>query len=445
MQQPPSSSLSHYRGRPRRHYHEVSFGHTGDPLEVLAYHVTHTKDATLEPPASVGPRMVKVAMLAAPWNPADAMSVAGRYPSPYRSSNHNNSNNNNNSSNLDKQAVQCARLSCCFVHRKVAGSEGWGRVIALSNSSNNSNSSSHNHGSASSLPRLQVGDYVVPGQPGLGTLRSQLWLPEEALVRLARGRELMEVVGAPAAAPLFQTGGTALRMLQDFGTLEPGDVVWQNAGNSAVGIMASQLAVALGLRPVSLVRRGKRGPEQWADMVAHLMDVGKNALVVTEEDLVEDKSQPPQSSSSTSAASRGIRVVLDAMRQLSDRPPRLALNAVGGTSAGTLLKVLGPGGTMVTYGNMSTQPVTIPSGQLIFGNVTLSGYWQSRWMAQQSTATQRADMMNELVDLVLDGKLTCPPVQVFPLSDFPAAFAFERQQSNEPIRRKIVFDCTEKS
>jgi mitochondrial enoyl-[acyl-carrier protein] reductase / trans-2-enoyl-CoA reductase len=382
----------------RSHYHELSFLKAGEPAQVLSYHATDPKDP--EPAAFVAPHMVKVEMLAVPWNPADAMSVAGRYPSP---TNH-------------TPEADVARSSAFFLHRKVAGSEGWGRVTDVNGDDNNNS--------------VHVGDYVVPGQPGLGTCRSSIWLPTNAVIRLERGQELFDALGATAVAPLFQTGGTAVGMLKRFVALKPGDVVVQNAGNSAVGFMVSQLAASMGLQTVSLVRRGSRSPEQFADMGAFVKQRGKNALVMAEEDVLNSEDS--------------MAAFLSYIRDLSDRYPRLALNAVGGPSAGLLLKLLGPGGTIVTYGGMSMQPVTIPTSQLIFGDIKAAGYWHSRWMAQNSTAAERSKMMNGLVDSVLDDKVECPPVKAFSLSESRAAFEFEAQQSGEAIRSKIVFDCRER-
>ena len=46
--------------------------------------------------------------------------------------------------------------------------------------------------------------------------------------------------------------------------------------------------------------------------------------------------------------------------------PKLALNCVGGQSALEILRQLGHGGIMVTYGGMSREPVTVPTSSLIF-------------------------------------------------------------------------------
>lgn len=165
-------------------------------------------------------------------------------------------------------------------------------------------------------------------------------------------------------------------------------------------------------------------------MVQYLTRQGKNDLVVAEEDLYDRESF---------AANQEL------FRQLVDgdkSAPTLALNAVGGQSASLLLKLLAPGGTMVTYGGMSAQPVTVHTPQLIFQDLQLRGYWHSRWMARASLET-KTKLCNDLVDLVLDQGLTCPPVKVFRLQDYKQALEFNSQQSEAPIRTKVVFDCQE--
>lgn len=413
----------------KSNYHELSFLKTGDPLEALAYHATDPS-SDLEPPLFVEPGQVRIDVLAAPWNhPADTMSVAGRHPSPYT---HN-------------QAADFCRYSNYFLYRKVAGSEGWGRVTNVSGGggsymSNNINSSSSSirtsisGNTLSSLSTLQVGDYVVTGKPGLGTFRSSLWLPANAVIRLERGQELHDKVGAVNAAPLFYAGGTALRMLRDFCHLESGDVVLQNVGGSdsgnysAVHFMVSQFAATMGLKLVSLVRRGTLSPDQFLDLVNHLTDFGADSYAVAIEDLLD--------------SSDAMKEFQADLRDLSpDRPPLLAVNAVDGPSAATLLKVLGPGGTMVTHGGMSLQPIEVSVADLIYNDVKTAGYWHNRWLAQLSTVDQRTSMMNELVDAVLDGTIDCPPVEAFALSEFKEAIEFEAKQSGEAVRRQVVFDC----
>lgn len=423
--------------------------------------------------------MLNIEMLAAAWNPADAMSVQGRYPTPQNNARVAPSNNNvpndttedtNDTTDIDNTtwAASVATLTSTstITPRSVAGSEGWGRVVEIVDVGNTDSDGYDHYDDATATlatnrtAAVVVGDYVVPSRAGLGLCRSSLWLPESAVVRLDRGAELVAAVGPWAAAPLFQTGGTALRMLTDFaaplssdGYIEAenglqqqqqrrGDIVLQNAGNSAVGFMVSQLAASMGLHPVSFVRQEK--DRVWTQVVDHLTLQGKNTIVL------------PDTNSNNPSSKADIELIQSLLRTVSDRPPRLALNAVGGRSATTLLNLLGSNGTLVTYGGMSKEPVTVPTSHLIFRNVHIVGYWHSQWMAQASLTftsstpslllahRQRQQcMMNELVDGVLNGSLQCPPIQAFPLSRFREAFAFETQQTNETVRRKVVFDCQE--
>lgn len=169
----------------RRDYHELSYTGNGEPAAVLSFQ----KDASIldSEPAQHG--LVKVDMLHVPWNPADVNTVQGKYPSPYSSI---------------KEENRPSAKSRYFYEKLVAGSEGWGRV----SSSNGSN--------------LAEGSLVAIGSPALGTLRSSLWAPESSLLRIPE--KLLEVSG-PGGCTLPQLGGTAFRMLYDFGSLKAGDVV----------------------------------------------------------------------------------------------------------------------------------------------------------------------------------------------------------------------------
>jgi trans-2-enoyl-CoA reductase len=47
---------------------------------------------------------------------------------------------------------------------------------------------------------------------------------------------------------------SAYRMLRDFESLQPGDVVIQNGANSMVGLAVIQMARAMGVKTVNVVR-----------------------------------------------------------------------------------------------------------------------------------------------------------------------------------------------
>jgi trans-2-enoyl-CoA reductase len=278
-----------------------------------------------------------------------------------------------------------------------------------------------------------VGDWVTIALPGLGTLRSEAWMDESSLIYIPRGQELYEKHG-PAVASLFQLGGTAYRLLEDFVPVDEDErtgikVVLQNAGNSGAGFMISQLAKLLydDIIIMSFVRRGDRSKQQEEEMVEYLVQMGKNKYVCIEEDLAE---------------SNEFKACQQLLYDASDRPPILGINAVGGDSSILLTKLLGMHGTHVTYGGMGMKPVTIATPFLIFKDLTIRGYWHSRWMVNHNKQ-EKADMLNTLVDLVLDKGLECAPCEVFPLSKYKDAMEFEGHQSDKAIRHKVVFDCKE--
>ncbi len=85
---------------------------------------------------------------------------------------------------------------------------------------------------------------------------------------------------------------------------------------------------------------------------------------------------------------------------------KLGLNCVGGKATSSLLKVLGPSSTVVTYGGMSRQPITIGVGPFIFQDISLRGFWMTRWgKAHGRYDPEREKMMQDLVGLVLMGRL----------------------------------------
>jgi trans-2-enoyl-CoA reductase len=196
--------------------------------------------------------------------------------------------------------------------------------------------------------------------------------------------------------------------------------------------MASQIAASelFGASVVSLVRRGSKTPKEYDEMVQHLKEVGKTVLVVAEEDLKQDKEAMKQFQSQ--------------LRDFSGTGelPKLALNAVGGESAKQLFRAMAEGGTLVTYGGMSGEPVVAATPQLIFKDVRVRGYWHSRWMTQQSQASKQ-EMMDILAKAVVDGDVKCPPACVFPLHDVQGALHWQTSQGQGAIREKLVWDCRE--
>jgi NADPH:quinone reductase-like Zn-dependent oxidoreductase len=480
----------------RRFYHELIYDVHGSPRSSIKYYQsTDPHHHQTCPPNTILAHdcWVQVEMIAAPYNPADALGIQGKYPNPYtRSHNHynignnnsssNNNNNNNNVTNPFEEVAKWSRSRRKLMNDDqteivgtVPGSEGWGRII---NVQRQTSSNSNTDPRMPNQDTLQIGDYVVMGQPGLGTYRSSLWLPSTSLVKLQRGPELFEKYGPTTPAPLFQTAGTALRMLRDYisplptaissstyDSVPPTISIVQNAGNSAVGLMVSQIATKImNYQCISIIRSNQRTATEMDELQQHMMEYGNPTRILTQESLDLNVDEP--------TTDHGIRNI------------RLGLNAVGGDSIRTLLQMMiskdsnrnGHSATLVTYGNMSKQPhFSIDPSQLIFQNLNVTGFWYSQWMVQQQyqyylrtmmmTTTNSANnsnsnnntitsqtpppqdarslMMNEIVDAVLNASLKCPPVRAYPLGNFQTALEQQSKPRHHEISHKIVLDCRE--
>jgi NADPH:quinone reductase-like Zn-dependent oxidoreductase len=199
---------------------------------------------------------------------------------------------------------------------------------------------------------------------------------------------------------------TAWRMLHDFTKLRPGDVIVQNAANSAVGCCVIQIARALGVATINMVRR--------AELIEELQDLGAD-LVCLDDDA-------GKSAALDFLAARGQRAAL-------------ALNAVGGESALRQLDLLEDGATQVTYGAMGRRPLTVPNKFLIFRDIRFCGFWLSLWL-NRATAETIATMYAELLEMIREGKLRQVVDSVHDLTELPQAL--ERLQAADR-RGKVLF------
>ncbi|KAK5891955.1 hypothetical protein CesoFtcFv8_012384 [Champsocephalus esox] len=237
---------------------------------------------------------------------------------------------------------------------------------------------------------LKTGDWVIPKDSGLGTWRTEAVLAEGDVISLPNDIPLL------SAATLGVNPCTAFRMLSDFEELKPGDSVIQNAANSGVGQAVIQIAAARGINTINVVR----DRPEFTQLSDRLKAIG-GTHVIKEEAL-----RRPE------------------MRELFKTcpKPKLALNGVGGQSATELLRHLQLGGSMVTYGGMAKKPVTVPVSALIFKDVKVRGFWVTQWKIDHSSDGRvfRA-MLDELCQLIRQGKLTAPACTEVSLQDFNKA------------------------
>jgi len=210
--------------------------------------------------------------------------------------------------------------------------------------------------------------------------------------------DLFEV---PADIPVDQAAvswinpPTAYCLLKKLIDLKPGSWVVQNAGNSAVGVSVIQMARAMGLRTISQVRREALTNPLKALGADHVVQEGS-----------------------------------DWMKQMDTltggEPVQLALNSIGGKSAIDQIKVLGKGGTQVTFGGMVGDLVRFPTRFLIFNDVRLVGFWWDQW-SRQSDPKAFYEVMTAVYEMMRNGTLQLPIEATYSFADYKAALEHNKR------------------
>jgi len=181
------------------------------------------------------------------------------------------------------------------------------------------------------------------------------------------------------AAQLKVNPCTAFRMIKDFVELKPGDVIIQNGANSAVGVYAIQFAKCWGLKSINVIRDRPNKSE----IIDELKSFGADH-VITEGEL------------------RNVEILSPILKSIGK--PKLLLNCVSGKNASDCMRILDNGGSSVTYGFMSKQPLTI-GAQSMFKDHQIKFFWMSRWYNERepSKRGEITDMLNNIADMFKRG------------------------------------------
>lgn len=229
---------------------------------------------------------------------------------------------------------------------------------------------------------LSVGDRVVTG----GTFGA--WA-EHVVADAAGLVPAPEGVPDEAAAQLVAMPFSAISLLHSL-DLEPGAWIVQNAANGAVGRMVAQLAVARGIRVLGLVRR--------AEGVDELREAGIGDVVATDADDWRDR-----------------------VAEITGGEPIVAgVDSVGGASAQDVLSVLAEGGELVVFGAMASPVLELRSGDIIFKQATVRGFWGSV-VSRTMDASTRGALFGELAERLASGALTLPVSSIHDLEDVRGA------------------------
>ncbi len=191
-----------------------------------------------------------------------------------------------------------------------------------------------------------------------------------------------DAIDDESAAQLISMPLSALSLL-DFLDVSEGDWIAQNTANGAVGKLVAQFSRSRGVRVLGLVRRDEG--------VAELAELGINDVVSTEKDNWRQ----------------------EAAAILAGASPRVAVDSVGGESAGELLSLVADGGSLVVFGAMGAPMLSIASSDIIFRGTTVRGFWGSKVSASMAPE-KRVALIGELLQRVGSGEVKLPVEAVFP-------------------------------
>ena len=236
------------------------------------------------------------------------------------------------------------------------------------------------------VTRFQAGDrLLLPRGPG-GWRQFAVVKADDVTVDFPPGGDPLQL------AMLLANPPTAYLMLTEYVQLQPGDWVIQNAANSSTGQYLVELAKHFGWRSVNVVRR--EGP------VAMLQACGADVVVV----------DGPGLAGRVATATGGADI-------------RLAIDAVAGAATARLATCLAPKGTIVNYGLLSGEPCQVPPSDVVFREITLTGFWLHKWLSEKSSPDERARVYELLRDLVVQGVLHAQVEATYPLAKAKDAVA----------------------
>ena len=238
------------------------------------------------------------------------------------------------------------------------------------------------------IPGLEVVGTTADGRRVLASVASGGYA-QKAAANSAYIMDIPPTVTDEQALCMLVQGSTAWHILKTVGHLVAGESVVIHAAAGGVGTIAIQLAKMWGAKVIAVTSTPAKGELA--------LSLGADVVVdATSDDLA----------GAMLAANGG-------------RPINLILEMVGGQTFDASLEVLAPFGRLITYGNAArSAPAPINPGSLVGGTKTITGFWLAHCFGHKELLN---DVIAELFDLVVQGKLRPIIGATFPLSQAGAA------------------------
>jgi NADPH:quinone reductase-like Zn-dependent oxidoreductase len=251
----------------------------------------------------------------------------------------------------------------------VIGNEGVGRVLEI----------------GEKVVDLSVGDRVVL-PVGRFVWRQRLVVPAADLIVLSEDADPQQLSMVSVNPP------SAYLLLDRYMELRPNDWIAINAANSAIARWLIAFGKRKGLKMLGLVRR--------AEALDEVRTAGCDLA------LLDDDGAPGK----MAEALGGLR-------------PHLALDGVSGDASGRLARLLGQGGTLVSYAAPSFAPLAISPFDVIFNDLTIRGFS----LGDPTFAEQLPQAIREAAKMIAAREVTVPIAAIYPLEEIRAAVAHALQ------------------
>ena len=249
----------------------------------------------------------------------------------------------------------------------VIGNEGAGRVLEV----------------GSEVRNVKVGDRVTLPM-GSFTWRERMVINADGLVALPADADPSQLAMLTINPP------TAHLLLETYVQLQPDDWIVINAANSAIARWIVGFAKRKGVKTLGLVRR----PEA--------MNAAREAgceLVLQDDDNAPAK----------------------AAEALGEKRIQLALDAVSGEATRRLAKLLGPGGTLVSYAAQSFAAMAVSPFDVIFNDLTVRGFS----VGNPDFAGLIPGAIMQAAEMVASGEVAVPVAETYRLEEIGAAIAHQ--------------------
>jgi len=241
---------------------------------------------------------------------------------------------------------------------------------------------------------VKVGDRVVLPF-GIYAWAEFVKAPAENLFALSPSTDPKQAAMASINPP------TAILLLEEYVSLEKGDWIVLNAGNSSVANTIIAVAKSRGIKTAAIVRR--------AEAVEIAKQAGADIVVVESLTAVQEVKE----------ATIGANI-------------KLGLDAVGGQSSSVLAQILGQGSHLVAYAILSGQPMVVSQVDLIVKRLKVHGFWMylSEYLPKLNAAVRESD------SFIASKAINVPIAASYPLSEI-------REAVEHSIRgEKVLLDFT---